>query len=64
MPERVIEFNRAKLKALKRDYQAALKNNQIVFTFEGTQLLTDYAKYMIDHLTYTLYRRRPPTIDS
>jgi hypothetical protein len=35
---------------LKSDYSNAVKNNKEQFTFEGHELLTDYAKYMIEYL--------------
>ena len=36
---------------LKVAYNTALQNNLEVFTFDNHDLLTDYAKYVIEYLT-------------
>jgi hypothetical protein len=35
---------------LKKEYNNARQNNLEIFTFDGHELLTDYAKYMIEYL--------------
>ena len=35
---------------LKNEYNKSVQNNLEVFTFEGHELLTTYAKYLIQHL--------------
>ncbi len=39
------------LPALKRAYNKALKDNKETFTFKGAELLTKYAKYLIEYMT-------------
>ena len=36
---------------LKNEYNKSVQNNLEVFTFDGHELLTDYAKYMIQYLS-------------
>jgi hypothetical protein len=43
-------FTPEKLKELKRDYNKALKNNSESFFFEEQEMLTAYAKYLIEYL--------------
>lgn len=45
-----IQFDRKKLKELKRRYTIAMRDNQDIFVFEGKELVTGYAKYMIEYL--------------
>jgi hypothetical protein len=35
---------------LKNEYNKSVQNNLEVFTFEGHELLTTYAKYLIQYL--------------
>ncbi len=35
---------------LKKEYDNSVKNNISVFIFEGHELLTEYAKYLIEYL--------------
>lgn len=49
-----VVFDRAKLKRLKRAYKAAHENGKEVFIFEGREILTSYAKYMIEYLNRQL----------
>ena len=44
-----LNFNSELAKKLQREYAKAVKNKQKSFTFEGTKLLTDYAKYMLEY---------------
>lgn len=46
-----IAFNKAKLKELKRLYNIALKEGAESFKYEGHEILTSYAKYLIEYLT-------------
>lgn len=45
-----ITFDEPKLKRLKESYQQAIKDKKDSFIFEGHELLTSYAKYMIEYL--------------
>lgn len=49
MPE--ISFDRTKLKELQRLYDIAVKEGRESFEYEGHELLTSYAKYLIEFLT-------------
>ena len=35
---------------LKNEYNKSVKNNITVFIFDGHELLTEYAKYLIEYL--------------
>jgi len=35
---------------LKKEYDNSVKNNISIFIFEGHELLTEYAKYLIEYL--------------
>ena len=50
MPKQTIEFDRQEVINLKRAYTMALKSNKEVFQFQGKQILTAYAKYLIEYL--------------
>ncbi len=41
---------RSDLKALKTAYRTALNNKQEQFTFQGSVLVTNYAKYLIEYM--------------
>lgn len=45
-----VEFTPGKLLELEACYAKAVAENQPVFDFEGTELLTDYAKYLIEYV--------------
>ena len=49
-----INFNYEKLKQLKKQYQNSVDNNVEVFTFDGHEILTSYAKYLIQYLESNL----------
>lgn len=36
---------------LKNEYNKSVQNNLEVFTFDNHELLTDYAKYMVQYLS-------------
>ena len=46
-----ITFTKETFESLKQSYNRASKNNEEVFNFQGNQILTQYAKYLIDYLT-------------
>jgi hypothetical protein len=48
--DNTISFDRVKLAKLKRYYNRALKYKRDQFTFEGSELLVAYAKYLIEYL--------------
>lgn len=43
-----------KLKALRKAYETAVKNNEDCFLFEGRELVTMFAKYLIEYGEKTL----------
>ena len=45
---------------LKKEYQNAVDNSKEIFVFDGNELLTSYAKYLIEYLTpmFKLYGRK------
>jgi len=49
-----ITFSQKKLKQLKDAYAVAVTEGRDQFTFEGHELLTSYAKYLIEYLTLKL----------
>jgi hypothetical protein len=38
------------LDKLKEAYSKAVENEDLLFTFDGEQILTTFAKYLIEHL--------------
>lgn len=50
MGGKIIDFNPKKLKQLKVRYNMALENKEESFRFERAEILTDYAKYLIEYL--------------
>ena len=50
MPDPTIIFNVKVLTKLKKAYVTAKYLDQTQFTFEGNEVLTDYAKYLIQYL--------------
>tara|TARA_Y100001937_G_scaffold27619_1_gene39736 strand:- start:198 stop:365 length:168 start_codon:yes stop_codon:yes gene_type:complete len=49
-----ITFSQEKLQHLKDAYAVAVTEGRDQFTFEGHELLTSYAKYLIEYLTLKL----------
>lgn len=45
-----VEFTPQKLKDLKDSYKSAVKYNQDSFWFDGNEVITSYAKYLIEYL--------------
>lgn len=45
-----LRISREDIKELKKKYNEAVKNEETVFEFQGQQLLTTYAKYLIEYL--------------
>ena len=48
-----ISFNKTTFLSLKNEYQNAVETSKNTFMFEGNELLTNYAKYLIEYLTPT-----------
>ena len=48
-----ITFTKEKMQSLEASYQQALREGKKQFTFEGHELLTDYAKYVLMYLKTT-----------
>lgn len=49
-----ITFDQETFKKLKQEYKKAVENQQEIFVFQGHELLTQYAKYIIEYLTSKL----------
>lgn len=45
-----INFDRPKLAKLKREYAKAKEAGREQFTFDGSEFLVSYAKYLIEYL--------------
>lgn len=45
-----IVFTPEKRDQLRAAYNQAVENNEDIFVFEGNELVTDYAKYLLMHL--------------
>jgi len=45
-----LSFDKVTYQRLKKEYQRSVDNNVKVFVFDGHELLTNYAKYMIEYL--------------
>jgi len=45
-----IKFNRKKVEELRKRYNRAVKDKEKMFLFEESDLLTDYAKYLLIYL--------------
>ena len=43
-------FNKENAVALRKRYDKAVENDEETFTFKGEELLTSYAKYLLEHL--------------
>lgn len=46
----MITFDQEKYRRLQERYDLAVKQNEEVFTFDGNQLVTGYAKYLLEYL--------------
>lgn len=46
----VIEFDRPKYNRLQISYKQAVVDGKDVFLFEGHELVTSYAKYLLEYL--------------
>lgn len=46
-----INFDKNKYENLKMKYQKSVDSQQDMFIFEGHQILTDYAKYLLNYLS-------------
>lgn len=55
---RNMEFDIATRERLRKAYQAAVDAKQEVFTFEGHDLVTAYAKYLLEYLDDVLGKAR------
>jgi phage anti-repressor protein len=51
-----INFNREKFDELKQLYKIACDTGREIFMFEGNELLTSYAKYLIEYLAQIFER--------
>lgn len=49
-----IEYNKSKLKLLKKAYNEAVNQKKDSFTFQNQEYVTDYAKYLIEHLNNSM----------
>jgi hypothetical protein len=54
MAPKEIEVNHDNYKRLKSAYKNAVANEQISFHCFNSELLTDYAKYMLEHMENVL----------
>lgn len=45
-----VTFTDGKITELRRRYKEAVKNGEKVFVFDGHDLLTAYAKYLLEYL--------------
>lgn len=46
-----ISVDKSTFTRLKNEYQNAVNTSQNTFMFDGNELLTDYAKYLIEYFT-------------
>ncbi len=46
-----INFDKSKYESLKLSYKNSVFQKKDVFLFEGNELLTDYAKYLLEYLS-------------
>lgn len=52
--EDYINFDNAKIKRLETAYRKAKEQGKFQFEFDEKEYITDYAKYLIEHLKNTL----------
>jgi hypothetical protein len=45
-----LSFDKTTYQRLKKEYQNSIKNNIEVFVFDGHEILTAYAKYLLEYL--------------
>jgi hypothetical protein len=45
-----VEFTKARVKQLRQEYAVALAAKQESFVFDGRQMMTSYAKYVLEYL--------------
>lgn len=45
-----LEFNKEKFIDLKKEYKKAVENNKESFIFQNKEIVTGYAKYLIEYL--------------
>jgi len=45
-----ITFDQETFKNLKQEYRKAVQDKKEIFVFQGHELLTEYAKYIIEYL--------------
>ena len=45
-----VNFNRTKIRQLKREYKKAVKEKKNTFIFDGNYYDVNYAKYLIEYL--------------
>lgn len=50
MSEEYMTFNLEEFKSLKEAHQEAVDTDKESFIFQGHELLTSYAKYLVEHL--------------
>ena len=55
-----ISFDEPKVKALRKAHDLAVEQGRTTFTFEGTELLVSYAKYLLEFLECR-FRATEPT---
>lgn len=46
-----ISVDKSTFSRLKKEYQNAVNTSQNTFIFDGNELLTNYAKYLIEYFT-------------
>lgn len=47
---KTLTFDKAKREKLRKAYLQARKDSKESFTFQGSEFLTDYAKYVLEYL--------------
>jgi hypothetical protein len=46
-----ISVDKTTFTRLKKEYQTAIQSSKDIFIFDGNEILTSYAKYLIEYLT-------------
>ena len=46
-----ISVDKSTFTRLKKEYKTAVQSSKDIFIFDGNELLTSYAKYLIEYLT-------------
>ena len=52
--DNTITFDHETFGSFKKEYSKAVSNNQEIFIFQGRELLTAYAKYIIEYINSKL----------